>query len=168
MTRLLKHIVAAVLIVTGAVSCILDDDSGNTDLMPGDTIPDFTVQMNDGSTVTGASLRTGVSVIMFFNTGCPDCQETLPVVQKIYNEYGSTVKFALVCREQVEEEIGPYWERNRYTMPYSPQSDRSVYNLFASSGIPRIYVCKDGIVKYMYDDDPVPAYSELKGILQSL
>ena len=105
---------------------------------------------------------------MFFNTGCPDCRNTLPSVQKMYAEYGGFVKFALISREQGDEEIKPYWESQEYTMPYSAQKDKSVYNLFASSRVPRVYICKDGVIRYMYDDSPIPSYTDLKGNLENL
>ena len=151
----------------GIVSCI-NDDPVHTDLKVGDTIPDFTVVMNDGSVLTGSGLRMGKAVIMFFNSSCPDCRNTLPSVQNIYDEYYGDVKFALISREQGGDEIASYWETQGYTMPYSPQADRNVYNLFASSRVPRVYVCKDGIIKYMYDDDPIPSYDDLKSNLQEL
>lgn len=166
--KILKNILAAMVILMCAISCIKDDEPVQADLQVGDSIPDFTVQMNDGSIVTGAQLRSGTAVIMFFNTGCLDCQKTLPSVQKIYDEYESLVKFALVGREQTEEEINPYWVNNRYTMPYSPQNDRVVYNLFASSSIPRIYVCQQGIIRYMYDDNPIPSYDDLDRNLKNI
>ena len=53
--------------VLAAVSCIYDDSSEEEfELKVGDRIPDFTVKMTDGTEVTGASLRNGVSLIMFF------------------------------------------------------------------------------------------------------
>ena len=33
-----------------------------------------------------------------------------------------------------------FWEENHLTMPYSPQSDRTIYSLFALRTIPRIYL----------------------------
>ena len=166
--KYLKNIFAVMLLVLCTVSCIKDDEPAQRDLAVGDTIPDFTVLMNDGTSVTGASLRKGISIVMFFNTGCPDCRNTLPSVQQIYDEYSKEVLFALISREQGDDEIKQYWESQSYTMPYSAQTDRNVYHLFATTRVPRVYICKDGIIKYMYDDDPIPAYSDLKSNLQSL
>lgn len=165
--KLFNKIFASLVIILSAVSCIKDDELVYADLQIGDAIPDFTVQMNDGSHVTGSQLRKGISVIMFFHTGCPDCQKTLPSVQQIYDEYVGDVNFALISREQGDGEIASYWADSGYTMPYSAQTDRNVYHLIASSRVPRVYVCKEGIIKYMYDDDPIPSYSDLVGNLKS-
>jgi len=37
-----------------------------------------------------------------------------------------------------------------------------VYELFSTSGIPRVYVCRrDGTVVSMYSDNPIATYSQL-------
>lgn len=166
MVKILEKILALWTILLCAVSCIQESEPVAADLQTGDPIPDFTVMMNDGTYVSSEQLRRGMAVIVFFHTGCPDCQQTLPAVQRIYDEYRGKVGFALISREQGDDEISPYWESMGYTMPYSAQTDRTVYNLFASSRVPRVYVCKNGFVKYMYDDSPIPSYSDLKGNLQ--
>ena len=166
--KFLKNIFPLVLLVFCAVSCIKDDEPAVGEIGVGDTVPDFTVQMNDGSVVTGASLRKGVSLIMFFNTGCPDCRNTLPAVQQMYSRFGNDVSFALISREQGDEEIAPYWESEGYSIPYSAQTDRSVYNLFATTRVPRVYVCLNGVVEFMYHDDPIATAADLEGNLSEL
>jgi peroxiredoxin len=151
------------------VSCIKDDIRG-ADLKVGDSLPDFEVVMSDGTTVSDDSLKGSVSVIVFFSTICPDCQQILPVIQEIYEEYAPEgAVFALISREQDESNISTYWADNALYMPYSAQQDRRVYEKFAKAGIPRIYINdKDGTIRYIYTDDPVPSYSELELALDEL
>lgn len=158
-----------VLAISSLTSCIFDEPETEYEIKIGETIPDFTVKMNDGSTVTGRSLRKGPAVIVFFHTLCPDCQQTIPSVQKIYDEYlAKGVSFALISRAQQSSEIEPYWLENGYTMPYSGQADRAVYNLFATTRVPRVYICKDGVVMKFYTDNPIPTYEELVSDVESL
>ncbi len=126
--------------------------------------------MNDGEVVTEDSLIGNVSVLMFFHTSCPDCQQALPRVQEIYNEYSSKgVCFALVSRECGKDEIEAYWRKNGLDLPYSAQDDRKVYNMFATSRIPRIYISdENGTIRYIFTDDPVASYDDLKSALESL
>lgn len=172
--RLFRSVQIMLILVTSAVfasSCIFEKDPTDEEyeISTGETIPDFTVTMNDGTVVTGAELRKGKCLIMFFHTDCPDCQGTLPSVQKIYDEYlKKGVKFALISRSQLAEPIEEYWSQMGYTMPYSPQPTREVYALFASSRVPRVYVCKDGKVVSFYRDDPIPTYEQLKADIESL
>lgn len=149
-------------------SCIKEKTSGN-DLKPGDRLPEFSVTMSDGSLVTDKDLGEGVSCIVFFYTGCPDCQKVLPEIQKIYDEYSAHgVSFALISREETYDTVLPYWQKNGFTMPFSAQSDRSVYELFAMTRVPRVYMVKDGIIRNVFTDDPVPGYEMLSGALRLL
>lgn len=143
------------------VSCIKDKPSG-ADLAVGDAIPDFEVTMNDGAILSSQDLKSGVSCIVFFHTSCPDCQQALPVMQRLFDKYGGAVTFALISREDDEASVSSYWKQQSFTMPYSPQSTREIYNLFAQTRVPRIYICgKGGIIKAIYTDDPVPGFEEL-------
>lgn len=151
------------------MSCIKDDVRG-ADLKVGDSLPDFEVVMSDGTTVSDKSLKGSVSVVVFFSTICSDCQQVLPIIQEIYNEYASEgAVFALISREQDKRDISTYWADNALCMPYSAQQDRRIYEKFAKAGIPRIYINdKDGTIRYIYTDDPVPSYSDLCSSLDAL
>ena len=120
--------------------------------------------MNDGSVIDDDILAEGISVVMFFHTSCPDCQQALPRMQQIYDEYASKgIIFALVSREESSIDIEDYFNRKGLKLPYSAQSDRRVYEKFAQTRIPRIYMCeKGGIIRYIFTDDPVPSYDQLK------
>lgn len=161
MMTMKKTFVALVLALVAATSCIYDEPDVEFELKIGDNIPKFTVLLSDGTAVTSEELSKGPAVIIFFHTGCPDCQNTLPSVQKLYDAYKDKVQFVLISREQPYEEVEPYWKENGYNLPYSPQQDRVIYNLFATSRVPRVYVCSNGKVTRIYTDDPIPTYDDL-------
>lgn len=147
------------------LSCIKEKQTG-ADLAIGDPIPDFSVTMNDGTVVTGEELRQGVSCIMFFTTACPDCRQTLPHVQSFYDDFsGKGVTFALISREEGLESIQTYWTEQNFTMPYSAQTDRRIYELFAQTRVPRIYICKNGLIRAVFTDNPNPTYEDLVQVL---
>jgi hypothetical protein len=54
-----------------------DDTSSLVNL--GDTLPAFSVTDNAGHVYSNSTLKGHISVIVFFNTTCPDCQHELPV-----------------------------------------------------------------------------------------
>ena len=157
------------MLALSLISCVKDKQSG-ADLVVGDRIPEFSVTMNDGSELTGKQLSRGKSCIVFFTTACPDCKATLPHLQRIYNEYGSQeVQFALISREDGAEAVSKYWQENGFTMPYSAQNDRRVYELFAKTRVPRVYVCKNGEIKAIFTDQPEnPDYDTIKAALEGL
>ncbi len=159
-------VVAVMMMVSGCVG----EDMKGADLKVGDELPEFEVMMSDGSVVSDDDLRGSVSVVMFFNTGCPDCNEVLPDVQELYDEYApKSVKFAVIGREEPYNVVKAYWVKNGLGMPFSAQNDRTVYSRFAKSLIPRIYINdRYGTIRYIYTDNPVPSYDELKTALESL
>ena len=158
------------IVVIGLIlsSCIKEKQG--EELVVGDRLPDFEVVMNDGSVIDDDILAEGISVVMFFHTSCPDCQQALPRMQQIYDEYASKgIIFALVSREESSIDIDDYFNRKGLKLPYSAQSDRRVYEKFAQTRIPRIYMCeKGGIIRYIFTDDPVPSYDQLKTSLEEI
>lgn len=142
----------------------------NNELIPteevvtlGDTLPDFTITMNDGKSLTGETLRNSTSVVMFFHTNCPDCQQVLPHVQRLYDVYAQQgVAFALISREESATSVSSYWTEQGFTMPYSAQANRKIYELFAYRRVPRIYISEQGgTVRYLFTDNPPPIYDTL-------
>ena len=134
--------VVTYLLLILVTSCVNDDNGPVTSLEPGDRCPDFDITLNTGERVITSSLKGKTTMIVFFTTTCPDCQRELPVIQKISDELADNPSIRVVCiaRDESDETIAPFWESNGLTLPYSPQPDRTVYNLFASSIIPRVYI----------------------------
>lgn len=159
------------LLLSFCISCIDENMSEVEDvILVGSKLPNFKVVMNDGTVVTGQELRDTTSLIMFFHTGCPDCRKALPCVQRMYNEYASQgIAFVLISREEEEVSIATYWEEQGLDMPYSAQSDRKVYELFAHRRVPRIYISEPGgTVRYIFTDNPVPDVEDLTEALEQI
>ena len=136
-------------------SSIEDDNEVTERVNAGDRVPSFTVDVvTDGiiSTFSTAQL-TGETVIVFFNTTCPDCQRDLPKLNQYYLKHKNDKGFQMVAisRAEGEDAVAAYWKDNGLQIPYSAQSDRRIYELFASSIIPRIYfVSAKGIVTRVF------------------
>ncbi|MBD5341056.1 MAG: TlpA family protein disulfide reductase [Bacteroides sp.] len=138
----MKKIFVLLLVVMGLTACVTEEDEPVWSLQVGEHLPEFSIVMNDGRTVTTQSLAGKRSVIVFFTTTCSDCRRELPRYQEWYNQIissGDDVNFICISREEGADAVSTYWKEHDFTMPYSPQSDRAVYNLFASSGVPRVY-----------------------------
>ena len=162
--------ISVVLAVMMCLAGCINEKIEGADLKVGDMIPDFEVVMDDGSVISDDILKESVSVVMFFHTSCPDCQQVLPEMQKIYDKYASQgVNIALISREESEMSINAFWEKKCFNMPYSAQNNREVYLKFARERIPRVYVCeKGGIIRYMFTDNPNPSYDDIMSSLESL
>ena len=151
----------ALMVLVLFSSCISDDPSEETSLGVGDSLPTFQVTMNDGSTIRTADLLGGVSVIVLFSVDCGDCRVELPEVQRLWDmQLG--IPIVLIARENTEEQIKTFWQQAQLTMNYSPQSDRKIYSLFASSRVPRIYISDaQGIIRFSHADDAMPSAEQM-------
>lgn len=105
----------------------------------GHRLPSFSVDLSDGTRYDAATPQP--SIIVFFNTSCIDCQKELPILDAQYKS-GAFADRRIVCisRAETDETIRAFWSANGLSLPYSAQPDRSIFSLFASAGIPRIYV----------------------------
>ncbi|MCH5232111.1 MAG: TlpA family protein disulfide reductase [Muribaculaceae bacterium] len=145
-------------------SCVSDEIDDGTILIPGDELPDFSVTLNDGSVVSYKSLEGKVGVLVFFNTDCPDCQEELPVVEQLWQKYkdNQNVVIAAISREEGAKEIEEYWSLNGLSIPWSAQENRKVYNKFASSSIPRIFISNpERVIVDTFADVLLPSFQDL-------
>lgn len=156
---------------TSLCSCVTEDTPDNIGLSAGDPLPQFSVTLNDGSTISPSSLRGNVAVIEFFNTGCRDCRDALPTLQRLY-DWSLTlndVTVTAIARDEDEASIAGYWLDNGLTVPFSPQNGRDVYNLFATAGIPRIYVIdRQGIISSSFGPENPPSFQTLKDVVERI
>ena len=154
----MKNVIPLILALFTLVGCVVDEsdnDNGYTDLVGvGDHLPSFSVEVVNGAAryTFSSDALTGTTVIVFFNTGCSDCQRELPVLNDYYLQHRSEPGFQMVAiaREEKEESIKAFWEAHGLSIPFSPQSDRRVYNLFATITIPRVYFCSQtGLITWI-------------------
>lgn len=113
----------------------------------GDRVPAFSVTLSTGEPFTSDDLTGKDALLVFFNTGCTDCRRELPLIDSLYREYGTRYQFLAIGRAQDHSEAASFWQTEGMVLPYAPESDRTVYHLFARIGIPRIYVInQEGII----------------------
>ena len=155
MRKLLLFLMTA-LSVASCSSVVDDEDDAKEYVKVGDHVPLFSVEtvLADGSTAVFSTAQlTGETVIVLFHTGCQDCQRELPRLNAYYLRHRSEPGFQMVAisREEGAESIAAFWQAQNLSIPYSAQADRRIYNLFASSVIPRVFFCSpEGIVTKIY------------------
>lgn len=141
------------LLLTGCSS--IEDDEAKERVAVGDRVPLFSVEMvKDGERSTfSTSHLTGETVIVFFSVKCGDCQRDLPKLNQYYLKHKDDPGFQMIAisRAEGEDLVVPFWEEYGLQIPYSAQNDRRIYELFASSIIPRVYfVSAQGIVTRVF------------------
>lgn len=138
------------LVMTGC-SSIHEDNDVMERIVVGDRVPSFSVSVVDnGSPATFSTNHlTGETVIVFFSTLCGDCKRELPELNDYYLRHKDDPGFQMVAisRGEGEDLVAPFWEEYDLQIPYSAQTDRHIYDLFASSVVPRVYfVSAQGLV----------------------
>lgn len=156
------------LLLLALSACITDNEPDNAfALQPGDPMPKFTVTLNDGSVISSGDLLGAPSMIVLFNTSCPDCRKELPVVNQV--ALSSETRTICIARDENASSIASFWASENLMLPYSPQPDRTIYNLFASETIPRIFIFDSaGIVTAAFSDNPLPTSQTLLNALNAL
>ena len=147
-------------------SCIRSEEveSPQEYVRVGDALPHFSVTLMDSTLVSNATWAGRSLVLILFSIECPDCQRELPQVERFYQMVREREDvFTLgISRGGGHDAVTGYWAQSGLTFPCSPQEDRRIYNLFASSVVPRVYVVSpQGRVTHMYDDTNMPTAETL-------
>lgn len=163
MTLIIRHALGILLACTLLfLSCIRSDEPGSPKeyVRVGDALPRLSLTLMDGRRVDNATWEGRSLVLVLFSIDCPDCQRELPQVERFYRMMSGRADVLTlgISRGGGSDAVSGYWERNGLTFPCSPQEDRRVYDLFASSVVPRVYVVSpQGRVTHMYDDTDMPS-----------
>lgn len=160
----MKHNIIISILTLVLTSCVTDEPEIESTVKVGDKVPDFIVELNNGTRLASDDLIGRHSVITFFNTSCSDCQRELPVIDSLYRQRPELI-VACIARSESATSISKYWEENNLSVPYSAQPDASVYNLFATAGIPRIYIIDESQTVVAQFDDSFTTLSTLESAL---
>lgn len=153
----------AAAIFLSSTACINggNDNGVKNHVVKGDPVPSFTVTASDGVDrvdFARADFMGKRSVIVFFNTQCPDCQREMPKVYAAWLEFADDPDFLMVpiSRGETAEAVAAYWSSETDTkpsfepMPFFLDTDRSAFEKFANLYVPRLYlVGTDGKIAYM-------------------
>ena len=147
------------LAALSAVSCVKEISTDGEHLSVGETIPAFTVTTLDGAATGSSTLLGKPSVIVFFDTTCPDCQRQLPEIDAVWRKLEGSINAIAISREQGPDPVRDYWSGNGFTMPVAAPGNRRTFNLFdrgSKSGVPQVFVTdKDGRVTLYGNDQKI-------------
>jgi len=132
----------------------MSDDSDDIEnyVGVGDAIPQFTIHEDDGSTFDSSTLHGKKTALLFFNTGCSDCERELPVIEKAWRvlKDDPDVVFVTIARGQTVQDTETYWQEHQLTLPRFHDPKRAVFQLFANNYVPRLYLIDgEGRVQWM-------------------
>jgi peroxiredoxin len=137
------------LLAMSATAMAQEPKDETTLVTEGMDVPQFTVQMLDGSSVNIADLKGKVVVVNFWATWCPYCVRELAEVQAglIDKFAGKDLVFIAISHGEEQSDVAEFVESKGYKFPIGFDGDSSVCKKFATQGIPRNFVIdRDGKV----------------------
>lgn len=147
-----------------------EEQTDYPEVLEGDSAPDFTVEIADGSSFTLSEQKGKVVLLNFWATWCGPCVGEMPAFEKLYNEYSQEVAIlAINCMED-KDTVDQFISDNSYTFPIAYDVDGAVSKKYPSDGIPyTLVIGKDGIVQKIYlgAKDADAQYEEYKKAIEA-
>lgn len=120
-------------------------------VVAGDPAPGFELVTLDGEIFNLEAQRGKVVLVNFFATWCPPCREELPYLENEVWRRFDPEKFSVIIvgREEDDEVIGAFVEKNGYSLPFAGDPDKVAYDQYATRFIPRNFVIgPDGTILF--------------------
>ncbi len=109
--------------------------------LPGQPAPDFSLDMLDGSTLALSELRGQVSVINFWATWCQSCEDEMPDLQAVWEEYQDQgVTFVGIAYQDEAAAVRGMISDFGVTYPPGLDVDGDIYTVYGSTGVPETFV----------------------------
>lgn len=153
--RIIRFSFWIVIFALSTLSCVKENDPSEEVIdyvKVGNSVPDFQVTDGEGNSFDASSFIGKRSLLVLFSTTCKDCQRELPKVEAVWRELkeDDSCRVITIARQQSKEDTDKYWRDHGFTLLKYLDTDRSVFSLFASSTIPRLYIVNEkGVVEWM-------------------
>ncbi len=113
--------------------------------------PDFTAEVNDGSSFILSDHDGEVILLNFWATWCDPCVKEMPTFQKIYEEYGDKIQILAVNLSEDKYTVDTFISDAGYTFPVAYDENGEIGNKYPSDGIPyTVVIGKDGKVASIF------------------
>lgn len=142
----MKQLSILVLLAFFAINTFAQDEF--TLVKEGDSAPDFSISMEDGSVKKLSDMKGKVIWINFFANWCPPCRKELPHLEKdVFEKLKTNKNFEVLVigREHDWETVNKFKADNNYSLPFYPDPERDIFSKYAKQNIPRNFIIdKDG------------------------
>ncbi|MCM1181595.1 MAG: TlpA family protein disulfide reductase [Clostridium sp.] len=139
------------------------------EVLEGDSAPDFTVELADGSTFVLSEQSGRVVLLNFWATWCGPCVREMPAFEKLYSDYGDEVAILAIDCAEDKETVDRFLSDAGYTFPIAYDVEGTTFMKYPSEGIPyTLVIGRDGIVRdiYMGAGNVDEQYEEYKSAIE--
>ena len=134
----------------------------------GQPAPDFSLKTLEGKVFALSEQRGRVVLLNFFATWCGPCQEELPQLERVWDEFHKSEAFSMlvIAREESVEKVRAFRAKQGFQFPMAADSEGSAYSRFAKERIPRTYlIARDGTILYQCTGYYETEIGKLKALL---
>jgi cytochrome c biogenesis protein CcmG/thiol:disulfide interchange protein DsbE len=122
-----------------------------TQPLPGDDAPDFTMTTFDGQEVSLSDYEGRIVVLNFWGSWCGPCRAEAPDLQDIYTQYEGDVVVFGVNWLDIEDEALAFMEEFGITYPNAPDIGEKVASRYNIEGAPETFVInREGVIAETY------------------
>lgn len=140
-------------------------------LNEGDSAPDFTISLADGSEFTLSDQQGKIVLLNFWATWCGPCVREMPAFERLEEDCGEDVVILAVNCMEYADTVTAFIEENGYTFPIAIDEEGIVSAKYPTQGIPYTLVIDgDGIVQNIYVGaaDADTQYNEYKSAIDAI
>lgn len=138
----------------------------------GGQVPTFTINIEEGVSLSMDDFDGKVVLINFFATWCGPCLKELPFLQKdVWEKYKDKSNFQMLAigRGHSYAEVAAFQESRNLGFPMYGDQDKSIYSKFAKGYIPRNYIVDaDGKILYASVGFSKEEFGEMLALLERL
>lgn len=135
-----------------------------------DAAPDFTAQVNDGSTFVLSEQTGKVVLLNFWATWCGPCVGEMPAFEQLASEYGDEVCILAVNCMEDQRTVDSFISEMGYTFPVAYDENGDINMKYPTDGIPyTLVLAKDGTVfeEYVGAYSAQEQYEEYKSAIEA-
>ncbi len=141
--------------------------TGGAPLSEGDTAPDFTVKLNDGTIFNLSRNKDKVVLVNFWATWCGPCCDELPAFEKLKNDRMSGVEIIAVnCRED-KATVDSFIKERGFTFNFAYDEKGTVGDMYPTNGIPYTLIIRNGIIEKTFLGEPHDPYTTYKEAIEA-
>lgn len=122
-------------------------DQGRGALAVGDSAPDFSFTLSDGTTTRLSELRGTPVLINFWATWCLPCIEEMPALEQVYQEAEGELAVLAVNRNELPDAIARFAPMVNVSFPLISDLGGAIGDRYTVTSLPTTYfIASDGTI----------------------
>ena len=139
-------------VVTTLQGCKGGTESDITTAFEGQSAPELTLTLFDGSDYDLSEKRGSPVVLNFYASWCIPCKEEAPGLERSFREFGPRgVEFIAIAVQDTEVKAREFVDAHKLTFPTGFDNSGEIEEAFMVFGLPTTYIIDgNGIIRYTH------------------